>query len=188
MLSLRCFFLLAMGLAPLCTAAHAQDSRPPNILIAISDDQSFPYASAYGSSTVSTPHFDRVAEEGVLFTNAFVASPGCSPSRAALLTGRYPWQIEHAGTHASYFPAAYVVFPDLLEDAGYAVGFKPAGGIRTANTKVCRDGVTEQERVLKHEGNLVQKVVEWELPDVDAAQSHPTAIDIPESSRESGDS
>jgi uncharacterized sulfatase len=99
----------------------------PNILIAISDDQSFPYASAYGDSTARTPTFDRVAEQGVLFTNAFVASPGCSPSRAALLTGRYPWQIEEAGTHGSSFPMKYVVFPDLLEEAGYFVGYTGKG-------------------------------------------------------------
>ncbi len=107
--------------------AVAQPQHRPNILIAISDDQSFPYASAYGSSTVQTPAFDRVANEGVLFTSAFVASPGCSPSRAALLTGRYPWQIEHAGTHASYFSTDYIVFPDLLENAGYAIGFTGKG-------------------------------------------------------------
>jgi len=105
----------------------AKDLGRPNILIAISDDQSYPYASAYGSSTVSTPAFDKVAASGVLFTNAFVSSPGCSPSRAAFLTGRYPWQIEEAGTHGSSFPAKYAVFPDLLEESGYFVGFTGKG-------------------------------------------------------------
>jgi N-sulfoglucosamine sulfohydrolase len=104
----------------------AQDQRP-NILIAISDDHSFPHASAYGSKFVETPAFDRIANEGVLFMNGWAPSPGCSPSRAALLTGRYPWQIEEAGTHASSFPDQYVVFPDLLEDAGYWVGFTGKG-------------------------------------------------------------
>ena len=104
----------------------AEENRP-NILIAISDDQSYPHASAYGSRMVSTPHFDAVARNGVLFYNAFVASPGCSPSRAAMLTGRYPWQIEHAGTHASYFSNAYTVFPDILETAGYHIGFTGKG-------------------------------------------------------------
>lgn len=99
----------------------------PNILIAISDDQSHPHTSAYGSTFVRTPAFDRVAKDGILFHNAFVASPGCSPSRAALLTGRYPWQIEHAGTHASSFPAKYPVFQDLLEDAGYHAGYTGKG-------------------------------------------------------------
>ena len=69
----------------------------------ISDDQSFPHASAYGSKMVSTPNFDRIARDGMLFNNAFCAAPGCSPSRAAFLTGRHIWMIEHAGTHASSF-------------------------------------------------------------------------------------
>lgn len=94
----------------------------PNVFIAISDDQSWPHASAYGSKMVQTPHFDRVAEEGVLFTRAFAPSPGCSPSRAAFLTGRHPWQLEEAGTHASYFSPKYVTFPERLAEAGYAVG------------------------------------------------------------------
>ncbi|MFQ5923789.1 MAG: sulfatase [Anaerolineales bacterium] len=101
--------------------------KRPNILFAISDDQSYPHASAYGFKAVRTPALDRVAESGVLFTNAFVASPGCSPSRAALLTGRHTWQLEHAGTHASSFPKEYVVYPDLLEKAGYFVGYTGKG-------------------------------------------------------------
>lgn len=74
-----------------------------------------------------TPAFDRVAREGVLFRQAFAPSPGCSPTRAALLTGRHTWQLEQAGTHASSFPAKYVVFPDLLEQAGYFVGMTGKG-------------------------------------------------------------
>lgn len=102
-------------------------SQQPNILFVISDDQSFPHASAYGSEFIETPAFDRVAEEGILFMNAFAPSPGCSPSRAAILTGRYPWQNEEAGTHASSFPQHLKVFPDLLEEAGYFVGYTGKG-------------------------------------------------------------
>lgn len=99
----------------------------PNILFAISDDQSYPHTSAYGYEAVSTPNFDRIASEGVLFTNAFSAAPGCSPSRASILTGRHIWQIENAGTHASEFPLKYVCYTDLLEDAGYHVGYTAKG-------------------------------------------------------------
>ena len=109
-----------------CAATPPQRERP-NIPFAISDDQSYPHASAYGYNAVRTPAFDRVAREGVLFTNAFSPSPGCSPTRAALLTGRHIWQIENAGTHASSFPAKYVTFPDLLEQSGYFVGFTGKG-------------------------------------------------------------
>jgi N-sulfoglucosamine sulfohydrolase len=112
----------------LCTLHQSLPAiERPNILIAISDDQSWPHASAYGATLVKTPGFDRIAKEGVLFNNAFCGSPGCSPSRAALLTGRHTWQIEHAGTHASYFPARYETFPDRLEQAGYFVGYTGKG-------------------------------------------------------------
>ncbi|MDT0642758.1 sulfatase [Zunongwangia sp. F363] len=99
----------------------------PNILFVISDDQSYPHASAYGENWIKTPAFDKVAREGVLFTNAFSASPGCSPSRAAILTGMNDWQIEQAGTHDSEFPIDYTVFPDILEKMGYKVGFTGKG-------------------------------------------------------------
>lgn len=104
-----------------------EGGKRPNILFVISDDQSYPHAGAYGYQAAKTPQFDRIAREGILFTNAFVASPGCSPSRAALLTGLNCWQIKEAGTHASSFPSEFKVFPDLLEDAGYHVGFTGKG-------------------------------------------------------------
>lgn len=104
-----------------------EKKKQPNILFVISDDQSYPFASAYGYKAIHTPAFDRIAYEGVLFTNAFAASPGCSPSRAALLTGRNCWQIEQAGTHASAFPLKYVTYPDILEEAGYFVGYTGKG-------------------------------------------------------------
>ena len=97
-------------------------AAPPNILICISDDQSWEHTSAYGYKAINTPNFDRVARDGILFNNAFAPSPGCSPTRASLLTGRHIWQIENAGTHASSFPKKYVSYPDLLEKSGYFIG------------------------------------------------------------------
>ena len=126
-------FILAVICACLLSACQTGSGKTrdkqPNILFAIADDQSFPYASAYGTAGIQTPAFDRVAKAGVLFNNAFVAAPGCSPSRAAILTGKNIWQLEEAGTHASYFPKKLTVFTDLLEDAGYELGFtgKPWG-------------------------------------------------------------
>jgi len=106
----------------LATASPAATHSRPNILVALSDDQSWVHASAYGSSAVSTPAFDRVARQGALFTQAFSPTPGCSPTRAALLTGRHSWMIEQAGTHASSFPRTYPVWPDTLEASGYTIG------------------------------------------------------------------
>ena len=115
----RAAVLLVFLLAP--APAVAADSRP-NILFAISDDQSWVHASAYGYPAIATPAFDRVAREGALFTQAFSPTPGCSPTRAAFLTGRHSWMIEHAGTHASSFPRKYPVWTDTLEQSGYSIG------------------------------------------------------------------
>jgi len=124
LISLVLLFVFVIGNV---TTAIAKPARRPNILLAISDDQSYPHASIYGCRSISTPSFDRIAREGVLFNNAFAASPGCSPSRAALLTGRYPWQLQHAGTHGSAFPKEYQVYPDALEQVGYFVGYTGKG-------------------------------------------------------------
>jgi uncharacterized sulfatase len=99
------------------------ENKRPNILFAISDDQSYPYASAYGTKGLNTPAFDMVSKAGILFSNAFVAAPQSSPCRAAILTGRNIWQLEEAGTHSSLFPKKFVVFTDLLAGAGYKVGY-----------------------------------------------------------------
>jgi len=122
----KIFLSLFLLISSVCVAAIAQDQRP-NILFVISDDQSYPHASAYGAGYIATPAFDSIAEQGVLFTNAFSASPGCSPSRAAILTGKYPWELGEAGTHASLFPDTFTVLPDLLEEAGYHVGYTGKG-------------------------------------------------------------
>ena len=120
---------LTLGAAPaiLTHVGCGAESRRPNVLFAISDDQSFPHTGAAGDPVIKTPAFDRVAEQGVLFTNAISGSPGCAPSRAAILTGRSDWQLEEAGTHASYFPTKLKVYPDTLEAAGYHVGYTGKG-------------------------------------------------------------
>ena len=105
----------------LCTCTIARNKRP-NILFAISDDQSWPHAGAYSCTFVNTSAFDRVAKEGVLFQNVFASAPQCSPNRASILTGRHIWQNEEAGTHASLFPKKLRVFTDELEKAGYKIG------------------------------------------------------------------
>ena len=124
---------LVLGLMPTGTPSLDAVEQPanlrerPNILFAISDDQSWIHTSASGCKSVNTPNFDRVAREGILFNNSFCGSPGCTPSRSSILTGRYPWQLQQAGTHASSFPKQYVVYPDLLENDGYFVGFTGKG-------------------------------------------------------------
>lgn len=114
-------------LSQISYAIASGQSKRPNILIAISDDHSWKHTSAQGSPFVKTPNLDAIANDGFRFSNAYAASPGCSPSRASLLTGQHHWMIGPAGTHASSFPIHYETFVDLLEGAGYKTGFTGKG-------------------------------------------------------------
>ncbi|MCZ6473029.1 MAG: gamma-glutamyltransferase, partial [SAR324 cluster bacterium] len=98
-------------------------ARRPNILFAISDDQSFPHAGVYGDPNVSTPAFDRVAREGVLFTHSYTAAPSCTPSRSAILSGQAIWRLGEAGVLMGTYPPDLVSFPRMLEEAGYRIGY-----------------------------------------------------------------
>ena len=101
--------------------------KRPNILLAIADDWSWPHAGALGDPTVKTPVFDRIAREGALFRRAFTTAPSCTPARAALLTGRYPHQLEEGGVLHGFLPNKFPVYTDLLEQAGYYVGYTRKG-------------------------------------------------------------
>ena len=119
--------LFAVLLTP-CLPCPADDgAHRPNILIAITDDHSWLHTSAQGSPFVDTPNIDRVSEQGFRFDNAYSGSPGCSPSRAALLTGQHHWMSGPAGTHGSTFPVYYETYVDVLDHAGYKVGFTGKG-------------------------------------------------------------
>ncbi|MCF0049166.1 sulfatase [Dyadobacter sp. LJ53] len=106
----------------------AAETRP-NILFCIADDASYRHMSAYGLSGkwISTPGFDRVAAGGILFENAFTPNAKCSPSRACILTGRNPWQLEEAANHVPFFPAKFSTWVEELGNSGYLTGFTGKG-------------------------------------------------------------
>ncbi|HEX7863046.1 MAG TPA: sulfatase [Verrucomicrobiae bacterium] len=105
----------------------AQATERPNIWFCIADDWSYPHAGVFWDKVVRTPNIDRLARQGMVFTNAFCAAPSCTPSRAAILTGRYPHELEQGGNLWSFLPTKFKVVPDVLEDAGYAVGHTRKG-------------------------------------------------------------
>lgn len=109
------------------TGVFAAPDRRPNILFAIADDWSWPFASIAGDKTCSTPAFDRVAREGFLFRNSFVNAPSCTPSRASILTGQHFWRLEQGANLFGELPAKFAVYPDALEKAGYHIGFTGKG-------------------------------------------------------------
>lgn len=120
-------FVLAAPALALTSSARQDRVGQPNILVIIADDWSHPHAGAYGDTVVKTPTFDRIAREGVVFTHAFAASPSCTPSRASLLTGRAVHQLEEGGNLWGFLPAKFETYPEMLEAAGYFVGFTRKG-------------------------------------------------------------
>jgi uncharacterized sulfatase len=117
--------LALLACAP--AAARAPTDRRPNILVAMADDWAWPHATAYGDKTILTPTFDRVAKMGVLFSHAFCVAPSCTPSRAAVLTGQFSHRLEESGNLHSILRQQFACYPDLLEAAGYHVGFSGKG-------------------------------------------------------------
>ncbi len=117
----KTIFCLAFLIVSFATAAQ-EEAKRPNILFAISDDQSFSHTSFAGCTFIETPAFDRIASEGIYFNNCYAGSPGCAPSRSTIVTGRYHWQNEQSGQHASSWLIKYIPFIDLLENNGYKTG------------------------------------------------------------------
>lgn len=106
-----------------CGLAHAVGAKP-NIIVILADDIGYGDLGCYGSKVIATPRLDRMAREGVRFTDFYVASPFCSPSRASLLTGRLParcgvpyvlFPSEHTG-----LPPSEVTIAEMLKPTGYA--------------------------------------------------------------------
>ena len=106
-----------------------QRSEQPNILICVTDDQSWIHTSFAGERAISTPAFDWVASEGLYFSNAFCASPSCSPSRGAMITGQEMWRLGEAAQLYSAVPKELgaLSFPLLLEKEGYFTGYTQKG-------------------------------------------------------------
>ena len=105
---------------------NRQNSPKPNIIYIFADDLGIGDLSCYGATKVSTPHIDRLAGQGVQFTNAYATSATSTPSRFGLLTGMYPWRQENTGIAPGnselIIDTACVTMADMLKEAGYATG------------------------------------------------------------------
>ncbi|MBD8487449.1 sulfatase [Echinicola sp. CAU 1574] len=110
--------MLASSSVMLSCKDNSKQEKRPNIVFIMSDDHAYQAISAYDNTLINTPNIDRIAKEGMLFTNASVTNSICAPSRATILTGK------HTHMHGKVdnvfpFDTTNVTFPQLLHDAGY---------------------------------------------------------------------
>ena len=112
-------------------AAAAQPSRKPNLIVLLADDLGYGDVGCFGSPDVPTPHIDSIAANGVRCTDGYVTNAVCSPSRAALLTGRYQQRYGHEFNPGPArrdeqqhlgLPLSETLLPKMLKKAGYATG------------------------------------------------------------------
>jgi N-sulfoglucosamine sulfohydrolase len=99
-------------------ASDRQTLDRPNIIFIIGDDISAEDIGCYGNKKIKTPNIDRLARQGIKFTNFYLTASSCSPSRTSILTGRYPHNTGAAELHTP-LPAHLDYFPELLKTAGY---------------------------------------------------------------------
>lgn len=122
-------FIIIIGLCLVSCDAEKKEKKksPPNVLVLIADDWSYPHAGVYEDGPIETSTFNKIATEGVLFTNAYCNAPSCTPSRAALLTGRYPHQLEEGVNLWGFLPKKFKTYTQVLEAKGYKVGLQGKG-------------------------------------------------------------
>jgi arylsulfatase A-like enzyme len=115
-----CFILYScLGLLFFSCQSPVEEASPrPNIIFIMSDDHAYQAISAYDDRLIQTPNIDRIAQMGMLFTNASVTNSICAPSRATILTGKHSHINGKTDNHFP-FDTTNVTFPQLLQDAGY---------------------------------------------------------------------
>lgn len=133
-------YIFIMSLLLQAAVLFAQVPQKPNIVVIYTDDLGYGDVSSYGASKIKTPNIDKIAKEGLRFTNAHASSSTCTPSRFSFLTGRYAWRKQGTGIApgdaALIIPTDITTLPGMLQKAGYQtavvgkwhLGLGPAGG------------------------------------------------------------
>ncbi|MEQ1827808.1 MAG: sulfatase-like hydrolase/transferase, partial [Pirellula sp.] len=158
------FCLWLVALCHVECVASPSDAKP-NIVVFLSDDHTWRDSGVYGSKDIQTPNMDRLSRDGMTFDNAYVASPSCAPSRAALLTGLYP---ANNGAEANHSRPRESIkkLPAHLHELGYeVVSFGKVGHYK----QTAEYGFDVARHFNYHEDIAVPKAIEW-LRDRDATK------------------
>lgn len=118
--------LLMLSIVLACGASPAVAQTRPNVVLIYADDLGYGDVSSYGASALKTPHIDRLANEGLRFTDAHAPAATCTPSRYALLTGEYAWRKPGTGilpgNAALIIEPGRTTLPSVFRNSGYATG------------------------------------------------------------------
>ena len=147
----RLLMLLSASSIALSASAKEKTAQRPNIIYIMCDDMGYVDLGCYGQPYISTPNIDRMAREGIRFTQAYAGSPVSAPSRASLMTGQHSGHCEVRGNKEYWrdvpmvkygdnedyslvgqhpYDSAHVILPEIFKDQGYNTGMfgKWAGG------------------------------------------------------------
>ena len=158
---------LLWAMMPLLTACNGlQDTQKPNILYIMCDDLGYNDLACYGQQYINTPHLDRMAREGMRFTQAYAGSPVSAPSRASFMTGQHTGHTEVRGNKEYWrdvpminlgvneefsrvgqhpYDPEHVILPEIMKDNGYTTGMfgKWAGGYEGSVSTPDKRGIDE---------------------------------------------
>lgn len=165
---MRRMLLAALAVLAACSTPEPEPTRPPNIVLVLVDDMGWMDVGFQGNTLVETPNLDRLAAEGIRFTDAYAASPVCSPTRAAIMTGQSPARLHITnhitGDQAQFEPLgatmraaemrnhldlSYVTIAERLKEAGYATGFFGKWHLSGVNSE---QATVEPDRRPEHQG------------------------------------
>lgn len=151
-------WLSIIGLLAACNPQNTIDqiTSKPNIILLLADDLGYGDLTCYGGQAVYTPSIDNLAQSGIRFTRFYSASGVCTPSRASILTGKYPLRFDirmHFKDDGGSLPAGIETLPKILQKAGYAtahIGKWHLGGLRTEDYEARIAGKEADPGPLQH--------------------------------------
>lgn len=123
------FLLICLTVSSCSTTDNHINASPtrPNLLLILTDDQSWAHTGIEGYPLVKTPNFDSIARQGIYFKNGYVSAPTCTASRSAILSGQDFWRTGTGAVLMGYYPQSLISYQEILNQHGYEVGYTGKG-------------------------------------------------------------